>query len=1222
MQTKDWLNTLLNRFNLTSPDQRPLYQYRITDEEFETLKKTLQTSSCLGLSNWNAAFVIYAAEWWRREYKGGAWRWEDIFQSFGATQEFSTTQRNLLVETGLQYWKRPVRKINGRSTYLGTIACEGGLPLKQITRSKDNWLNNLVKQAIPRYIRLQASGTEASTIISEYNYIPKTYQNEQIYSILGDMIQTVVELKKRHTLNEQPNPVNYLDKTNPSWRDSFPLPMDDDVSKALLSDMVKTAAKTEEIEAIPFRCVRTLTNDFQLKAQFEFSTFIPLKDLFSPETIEKLPSRLDIELINNDDKVFNIGYAIKTTYKTEPSLKISRTSYSLNNEQAAKRYTIRFKYLSDTWQPNNAILCEEIENDLPWVFVQQNEQWHMAGTASVRTKAEKVKILYPENLNYYCDNQVEEPKNIGNKKLLEVIGIITLTDNKNNTYIIKTSQTKNSETYYLQGTLLQFDSKPKDCYLGLPKLWCINHETGISKQIYESLKARPVNSKADWQPLTNEKQGIYEIRLKNQDGIQFRKRCVLLPENFTIRLKPHPNSLHGTIYLENTGNALITCDYKTEKTETGYQIDCITDNTPPAFVSVILNWQGIIDELELNIPFPVNGGQIINPEGQIVPKEQPLFQNDLYGFRMRLFNENPNQTRHLQLECSLKNHNINSDKDLYLRKNIDKKGAVIELAIIDYLEWTKQLFSLSGKLDSYIKLFIIEHGSEILCVKISRYQFILERDKNEGCVFLKNTDHANLTQEQITNIKLKAMRLTQPEQEHIKLEPKLTEQTETGYWYFYPEKRIAEPWLIYTTNDSSLFLRPILWNGCNEKIINKPLATDIKTLHSAVTLDNTQLRHLVIEKILLQMCFDFEHSGWDYLRNLWRNCSHLPLSSFDVWALSVNHHQIVVSLVLQMDEYFIAKLNEELPIFWELIPLKNWLAIFQSYKNYLKKMLDDESMINKLIEQRINHIKLLSSAMDIITRILKKHLLNISDQDLDFMINSVALDMVVLPNIENSQQDLNRRQANNEWLTLLQSELIDYWYKLEKSEQQLLKLDNKPKHHFSIIKLPIILAVFCIRGEQKIINDSSHILKLKQLKEFDEEWFNTAFHFSLAYLSQQPNYQTKLQQDTDTMNNDNGIKELENRIQEIQQEIDKCETHVNGLKTDAQNIKNTNDDLELLQLENEELSGKLNKANETIATLNASVKNYNEILYKLLEQVKELNTKLIAIRTDLGTKTD
>jgi len=36
MQVKDWITAVLVRHNIHHPNQRPLYQYRINDAEFES----------------------------------------------------------------------------------------------------------------------------------------------------------------------------------------------------------------------------------------------------------------------------------------------------------------------------------------------------------------------------------------------------------------------------------------------------------------------------------------------------------------------------------------------------------------------------------------------------------------------------------------------------------------------------------------------------------------------------------------------------------------------------------------------------------------------------------------------------------------------------------------------------------------------------------------------------------------------------------------------------------------------------------------------------------------------------------------------------------------------------------------------------------------------------------------------------------------------------------
>ncbi len=60
---------------------QPLYRYGITDEEFAALRARLdQIHARGGLEQSNersaAAFVIYCAEWFRREYDGGGYTWD------------------------------------------------------------------------------------------------------------------------------------------------------------------------------------------------------------------------------------------------------------------------------------------------------------------------------------------------------------------------------------------------------------------------------------------------------------------------------------------------------------------------------------------------------------------------------------------------------------------------------------------------------------------------------------------------------------------------------------------------------------------------------------------------------------------------------------------------------------------------------------------------------------------------------------------------------------------------------------------------------------------------------------------------------------------------------------------------------------------------------------------------------------------------------------------
>lgn len=1110
MQIKEWITKILERRNIRFPDQRPLYQYRIEDIEFELLKSAIKLSIHFGLDiasknvpRWNAAFVMYAAEWWRREYDGTKPSWDKVFQSINASsRNLSTGYRNILIETGLQFWRRSIRTIDGRNYYLGSIACEGGLPLNQLNNSS-GWLGRVFKQVIPKYSRLQNSDIQVNQLITECEFIPKTYcENKEIHLILGDMVKTVVDLKREYQLYERNNPVDYLDRHCPSWRERFPLPIETEIGRKLLSDMVSTAAKADEPMVAPLQAIRQLRGDGNLQLKIEFSGFIALEKLDMPE---RIPSRLDVELVCNQGSSRNLGVALKTVHQQRHGLKMPRMPDTINGDKALQGYSIRFKHLSEVLQEKPLTGGEDLDNEVPWVFAQHGQEWILEGIAGIRTRAKRIRILYPEHFSYQGDAEVLQLKTVCNgKRLLETDGCIRFTDNDANVFVIRTAQDRSSSHYYLHGKQLEFASVPKELFLGLPTLWRSDPESGAITTIpAKELVARPINSKSLWQRLTPELQGVHEIRLMDQGNIVFRKKCALLSEKFAVRFKPCANSWDATLFLDHTNPANVVCQSTLKHTITsendGYRIDLFSDQSPPTQVNVLLHWPAMAEMLTLTLPFPARGGQIIGADGSKLSTKQALFADRLHGVRLRLFSER--FERQLQIEFTLQDYEQDDIKDVYFRHEIKRNGSMIELALIDYLQWINDLFAVSRKLDSHVRLAMYENGSELMRAKISRYQFSLKRNAEQGLVELNTIDHAGLPYDVLGSIELMAMRLSQPEQEHIKLEPRVSEQTITGSWFFHPEKKVAEPWLIYSGETSSVTLRSILWVVGYDPENNEFVDTGaVSTLHSATKIGCTQPRQDAIKRILERMSTDFGHSGWDYLRHLWRHCSHLPLSSFDVWSIAVTDIRVLVALVLQLDKAFTEKLNEELPVFWELVPLKDWLTVYSAYKNYLLQSAVGEADVNAILVNRINKISTASQALDVVAKILRQSLCGIMEQDLQ--IKRLPIERLA-EMVHEQRQELDRRQADSDWPTVLKSELIGCWQKLDQAQHFGLNLKNISDHHYSVVILPVILAVFGANGgaPEHWTNSAASIFKLNRLKTFDEEWFNAIYQWSLAYLS-------------------------------------------------------------------------------------------------------------------------
>ena len=84
---------LLNVLN--SSQEVRLYQYGISQDDYDSLKKHLKSCHQLLLDYRESKhysfpidklFVLYGAEWFRREYTGD-WRWQDLLQSIGLDTE-------------------------------------------------------------------------------------------------------------------------------------------------------------------------------------------------------------------------------------------------------------------------------------------------------------------------------------------------------------------------------------------------------------------------------------------------------------------------------------------------------------------------------------------------------------------------------------------------------------------------------------------------------------------------------------------------------------------------------------------------------------------------------------------------------------------------------------------------------------------------------------------------------------------------------------------------------------------------------------------------------------------------------------------------------------------------------------------------------------------------------------------------------------------------------
>lgn len=1113
MRPQDWFDSLLARHNLPKPDGRPLYQYRVTDEEYKTLYDSLKLSSMFSIQHitkmhyWDAAFAIYAADWWRRYYRGN-WGWEEVFSSIGLNyQDLSVACRNDLIELGLQRWRREVRVFNESRLYLGTIATEGGLPLHQLTESK-GWLEKLLKPVIKKHI---ASGCSIQTLIEEYNaLIPSAFRGNEVIAILTDMVQVTVDLREKYKLNEQANPTEWLDTSFPKWREKFPLPINDQVATALLSELIQEVS-TAKVETKSVACIglkRLLIGaegeNPNVFLSVETPTFIELKSIGLPAGVE-LPANLEIELLASNGRVYPLGRAIQTQKFGENVLRIFGMKTQISGLDALLAYTFNLKSLGMVVHSKPIIETVIIDYDIPFLFKRLDEKWVLQGTASQSTSQEDAFVYVPDkfSLDSMGGSSVIQYGKIFEGHLYKLRGATTC-KNELECYKLSAGKIDSLHQYYLTGKQLPFATMPTETYVGIPKLICVNSitEQTINKGASD-LIAKPIGCDSLWQKIKNISNGNYEVRLLDDGGdVVLRKRIAILPQQLSISLRADKiDAKAGEIIVDNLNGMEVTIPNSDLYTQlsinaNGVIIKARATDSPPPHIKISLRESGHRNSIELTLPFPARGAILRDAKGRKISNTHDLCLWNLYGYRVHYYDDMYKDGKNAELVFSLVDDTIveQSKQEIVSINEIRLTGKITILSVNDWKESIIRLLSLSRSLDAAVKIVLVVDAQEKISLTVKQYAHLLEVDYRTGRLELSNPSLINAALDAVANTSITPINLTIPDKQQLPLMSLSSEGVATGRWLFDLDKASGGPWILFPSKDSPLKFRPVLWivpySGKNSDKYECALV-------KAISIESEHERQEAIRKVLLKMIEDKNHSGWDYVNSLWEHTSHLPLTTFDLWRVAVTEPQFMAYLLLCTKQDVIAKINAELPVMWELTPLSVWIGTLNRLRLEYEAYLDDAALISDLIEKKINLIEMLGDSFNGVSQILRIELLG---QDLigcDYKETKKEF----LAFVSFKKQELLSKMAVNDrtWPCLLTSRISA----LFKSHSDILEIDIIPdlKHQQDTFFLPFLIAIQNVTEVEKSLGScSSEIFKINSIRDFDRNWFDSIYSIVILWL--------------------------------------------------------------------------------------------------------------------------
>lgn len=244
------LGKISEKLGLPRPesDGRPLYRYPLAAGVFDRIEKklSLNLETELVRPALAAAFVVWAADWFRRSYKGGRQRWSDIGEALNVDLQWS--EWTALTDRGFTAWGiASFIREDDSNQRLANLARNGGFPAAAIAGGA-SWPRKFLERVVGELLGAGSSNIETAVEICERNeyLIPSGWRGHEMQAICGELGLKIAELRAFADREGNPGARSYsliLDELYEDWRDELPMTLDGSAS-ALIDTLLEARKLT------------------------------------------------------------------------------------------------------------------------------------------------------------------------------------------------------------------------------------------------------------------------------------------------------------------------------------------------------------------------------------------------------------------------------------------------------------------------------------------------------------------------------------------------------------------------------------------------------------------------------------------------------------------------------------------------------------------------------------------------------------------------------------------------------------------------------------------------------------------------------------------------------------------------------------------------------------------------------------------------------------------
>ena len=400
------------------------------------------------------------------------------------------------------------------------------------------------------------------------------------------------------------------------------------------------------------------------------------------------------------------------------------------------------------------------------------------------------------------------------------------------------------------------------------------------------------------------------------------------------------------------------------------------------------------------------------------------------------------------------------------------------------------MLAMTGDLDAVVTLEIVNwEGHALAHLEVAQFDVALEPDRVKSRVVLPLPTLGRLNDGWEERITVKILPLWDPSTEPINLG-----RDEADIAWRVPDGLAPGPWWVLGYDRDWARFRPLLWVVQGEKALAEGSEL-MQAIHEPVQ----ETRQAKLQALVSVMAANAEHPDWPRLFDYLRLTRSYPASAFDLFRHLVNIPEAMILALLQSaDEEFdlVWSLAEQLPFSWYLVPVTGWLLAAERHFGALRVGLADYDPDGAM---------LWGMFMEFRRRVTSRQPF--------FKSVSDWIGEKLFPDrrMENSELAMARREESIlRALIQVQEQALQArhdakeWYPVGPCVMEWLRQPSFPTHfrydHLAQPFRPVRCAPFVAAQISLHSQDSSEelLLELRQLRDFDPEWFDHAFALALC----------------------------------------------------------------------------------------------------------------------------